>query len=86
MDNQPDAECEGKTFDMTFNMSLADFLTNTPEELRRIFERKIGTDEMGGLDLGFVEIVDDETVLMSAKGTVDGWGGGSTELEGIFSD
>jgi hypothetical protein len=82
-DTTPDAENEGKTFDMTFTMSLADFLTNTPEDLRRIFEQKIGTDEMGGLGIGFVEVVDDETVLMCAKGTVDGWDDGSPELEGI---
>jgi hypothetical protein len=73
----PEAECQGKEVDMTITVTLGDLVMNDVDDLRQIFEEKIGTDEMGGLQLGFLSIVDEDTILMSVKGTVDEYHAGS---------
>jgi hypothetical protein len=76
-DDGPEAECQGKKVDMTITMTLGELAMSDAEEVHRLFEKKIGTDEMGGLKLGFLSIVDEDTVLLSVKGTVDEYAEGS---------
>jgi hypothetical protein len=76
-DDGPEAECQGKEFDKTITMTLGELAMNDVEAVHRLFEKKIGTDEMGGLKLGFLSVVDEDTVLLSVKGTVDEYASGS---------
>lgn len=76
-DDGPEAESQGKKFDTTITMTLGELAMNDAEEVQRLFEKKIGTDELGGLKLGFLRVVDEDTVLLSVKGTVDEYAEGS---------
>lgn len=76
----PQAESQGKTLDTSVDMTLEELFGLDVEELRNLFKKKIGVDEMGGLEIEAVEIVDAETIKFSVKGTVDEWASGTTNF------
>lgn len=80
IDNEPPAESQGKAIETTVDMTLAELFGSDVQELRSLFEKKIGVDEMGGLEIGASEIVDADTIRFSVKGTVDEWATGNTDF------
>ncbi|KKN88766.1 hypothetical protein LCGC14_0243730 [marine sediment metagenome] len=88
-DNEPSAESQGKAIDTTVDMTLAE-LFGGQDELRALFEKKVGVDEMGGLVIEAVKIVDPDTIRFSVKGTVDEWATGEwaagTAVEATYFD
>jgi hypothetical protein len=80
LEDGPPAESQGKMIDTTVDMTLAELFGLDSEELRSLFEKKIGVDEMGGLEIGAAEIVDPDTIRFSVKGTVDEWATGNADF------
>lgn len=76
----PPAESQGKTIDTTVDMTLTELFGTDADELRALFETKIGVDEMGGLEIEAAEVVDPDTIRFSVKGTVDEWATGNVDF------
>lgn len=70
-DEGPDPEHEGEYFDKVVTFTLEEMFTLDADEIKSLFEERIGTDEMGGLVIGFESLVDTDTVTLRVRGTVD---------------
>jgi len=79
--NSPDfdSECVGMEVDTTVHLSLAELFLQDPDEIMALFKKKIGTDEMGGLEITAEKVIDDDTVAFRVKGTVDEYARGQID-------
>ena len=67
----PDPDHEGEYFDKLITFTLDEFMLLDSSALHRLCEMRVGTDEMGGLLIGFESLVDTDTVTLRVRGTVD---------------
>lgn len=79
--NSPDfdSECVGMEVDTTVDFSLAELFLQDPDEIMDSFKKKIGTDEMGGLEITAVKVIDEDTVAFRVRGTVDEYAEGKLD-------